>query len=245
MRAEVRIDTEIADAFEAYVKASRHADNLRRYRHVAEAEKVEATTAANEAREAWVAAEGQYKGWSRFFLVANTNGHIHRSMNCSTCNRWTVNGPSATQFRWLPTLSGLTEADAVEAHGGILCTVCFPSAPTEWTEGENKQVAAEKAARKLERERNKLPEVKKAKTKAELVSRKAYRITDLERRVARRDEELARGRDANAEYGGWIFSDGDSAEAELPKLRKQLARAEAALVELQAAADAAIAEAGL
>lgn len=72
-----------------------------------------------------------YDGWSRFFLVVNNNGHIHSSQYCSTCY-------DTTHFNWLPALSGLTEADAVEAHGAILCTVCFPSAPVEWTNGERK-----------------------------------------------------------------------------------------------------------
>lgn len=71
--------------------------------------------------------------WNRFFLVTNTNGHIHRSMHCSTCR-------ISTSFAWLPALSGLTEADAVEAHGPHLCTVCFPTAPVEWTVGEQKPV---------------------------------------------------------------------------------------------------------
>lgn len=64
--------------------------------------------------------------WNRFFLVHG--GHIHRSMDCSTCY-------PTTQFGWLPDLSGLTEADAVEAHGARLCSVCFPTAPIEWTVG--------------------------------------------------------------------------------------------------------------
>ena len=69
-----------------------------------------------------------YTGWSRFFLVTQANGHIHNSMGCSTCY-------PTTQFSWLPTLSGLTEADAVAEHGPRLCSVCFPSAPVEWTLG--------------------------------------------------------------------------------------------------------------
>lgn len=67
--------------------------------------------------------------WTRFFLVPG--GHIHRTLNCSTCNR----GRTMTDFRWLPALSGLSDADAVTAHGAILCTVCFPDAPVEWTNG--------------------------------------------------------------------------------------------------------------
>lgn len=77
--------------------------------------------------------EAQYTGWSRFFLVTNANGHIHSSMHCSTCH-------PTTSFAWLPTLSGLTEAEAVAEHGTILCSVCYPSAPVEWTVG--KQVEA-------------------------------------------------------------------------------------------------------
>ena len=84
-------------------------------------------------------------GWSRFFIVRASNGHIHSSMGCSTCNK---NG-RPTNFGWLPDLSGLNEKDAVDAHGAILCTVCFPSAPVEWTnhyEEQEKKKAAEKCS---------------------------------------------------------------------------------------------------
>lgn len=74
------------------------------------------------------------KPWSRFFLVtSSTGGHIHRSMNCSTCHL-------RTTYAWLPNLSGLTEKDAVAAHGPLLCTVCYPSAPLDWTRGLEKKV---------------------------------------------------------------------------------------------------------
>ena len=85
--------------------------------------------------------------WSRFFLVLNTNGHIHSSTSCSTCF-------VTTEFGWLPELSGLTEADAVEQQGEILCSVCFPSAPVEWTNGTSntdKAAKAEREAAKAER----------------------------------------------------------------------------------------------
>lgn len=64
--------------------------------------------------------------WSRFFLVTSSAGHIHSTMNCSTCR-------PTTEFAWLPTVSGLTEVEAVAEHGPMLCSVCFPSAPVEWT----------------------------------------------------------------------------------------------------------------
>lgn len=82
--------------------------------------------------------------WPRFFLVRNDGGHIHSSTRCSTC-RW------STQFAWLPALSGDTEADAVAAHGAILCTVCYPSAPVEHTGGISHATRDEKAARAAER----------------------------------------------------------------------------------------------
>lgn len=66
--------------------------------------------------------------WSRFFLVQNHGGHIHKDMYCSTCRPTTLYG-------WLPDLSGLTEKDAVEAHGPLLCSICYPTAPVEWTMG--------------------------------------------------------------------------------------------------------------
>ena len=67
--------------------------------------------------------------WTRFFLV--TAGHIHRTRSCSTCR-------ITTDFRWLPNLSGQSDADAVAEHGPLLCTVCFPDAPVEWTAGVNR-----------------------------------------------------------------------------------------------------------
>lgn len=82
-------------------------------------------------------------GWSRFFEVDANNGHIHRSMGCQTCNR----GHSRTRFGWHPELSGLTEADAVKKLGARLCTVCFPSAPVEWTNGHTSAAATKCAGR--------------------------------------------------------------------------------------------------
>ena len=85
------------------------------------------------------ALEDSYTGWSRFFLVTSSAGHIHSSMHCSTCR-------PTTTYGWLPELSDSTEAEAVAAHGQTLCSVCFPSAPVEWTTG--KKITAAQAARK-------------------------------------------------------------------------------------------------
>ena len=97
----------------------------------------EAGLLAEEKREIYEQAETEYGGWQRFFLVTNTNGHIHATRACQTCF-------TTTQFAWLPGLSGLTEADAVAEHGPRLCTVCFPTAPVEWTEGIKKDYCAGK-----------------------------------------------------------------------------------------------------
>lgn len=64
----------------------------------------------------------EYTGWTRFFLVE----HIHNSRSCHTLR-------PTTRIGWLPSVSGLTEAEAVKEHGATLCTVCFPSAPVELT----------------------------------------------------------------------------------------------------------------
>lgn len=65
--------------------------------------------------------------WSRFWLVCTSNGHIHRSTHCQTCNR----RGRPTGFALVPYLSGQTAADAVADLGPALCSVCFPEAPVE------------------------------------------------------------------------------------------------------------------
>lgn len=62
-------------------------------------------------------------GWSRYFLVTNANGHVHRELTCSTCY-------PDTQYAWLPSLSGCDERAMVGEWGEKACTVCFPNAPT-------------------------------------------------------------------------------------------------------------------
>jgi hypothetical protein len=71
-------------------------------------------------------------GWSRFFLVTSSDGHIHSSMNCSTCN-------PRTTYAWYPEFSGQTMAEAIAAwdergSAEVLCTTCFPDAPTPRTQ---------------------------------------------------------------------------------------------------------------
>ena len=69
-------------------------------------------------------------GWTRFWLVVSSSGHIHSSTACHTCNK----GKQATEFALTYHLSGETAERAVEVFGPALCTVCFPDAPVEMTE---------------------------------------------------------------------------------------------------------------
>lgn len=74
--------------------------------------------------------EKHYRGWQRFFLVTSSAGLVHRDMNCPTCNK----GRQATTFALLPSLSGQTIGDLVAVLGPVLCSVCWPEAPVEWTD---------------------------------------------------------------------------------------------------------------
>lgn len=99
----------------------------------------EAVTARNQAVYEYHQLNDLYTGWSRFFLVTSSKGHIHSSMHCSTCR-------PTTGYGWLPHLSGRTEADCVEEFGAALCTVCYPSAPVEWVGGFISKADAERRA---------------------------------------------------------------------------------------------------
>lgn len=59
-------------------------------------------------------------GWTRYFRVANANGHVHTSTACRTTY-------PTTQWNWPTGLSGGTDADVVDAAGALTCLTCFPS----------------------------------------------------------------------------------------------------------------------
>jgi hypothetical protein len=103
----------------------------------AQVEKHTADLAAIREQEKPLEALYNAQPWSRFFLCNAHGGHIHSTLSCSTTF-------ASTAFSWLPSLSGLTEAEAVEEYGAILCTVCYPSAPVEWTGGVNKKGSGSK-----------------------------------------------------------------------------------------------------
>jgi len=55
----------------------------------------------------------------------------------------TVRSPSSHGYPTSPV--GQTEAEAVAAHGAVLCTVCWPTAPTHWTNAYDLAASAKKA----------------------------------------------------------------------------------------------------
>lgn len=88
-----------------------------------------AETALGEAEAACQECESEYdsRPWSRYWLVVSSDGHIHRSCHCSTCNK----GKNRTQFALAAYLSGQDVQAAVADLGPALCSVCFPEAPVE------------------------------------------------------------------------------------------------------------------
>lgn len=131
-----------AEAFNAQVRVAQAKKNVAWYekesafyqeRYLPEAKErlARAIAAFDAAIRALDAHEDGYKGWKRYFLVVSSAGLIHASQHCHTCNK----GRSATQFALLPSMSGLNDVEAlVDAVGAALCSVCFPEAPTSWTD---------------------------------------------------------------------------------------------------------------
>lgn len=64
-------------------------------------------------------------GWPRAFLASSSDGHVHSTTQCSTCNK----GAAPTSFQWMTDYSGQGENQIVEAAGWRACTVCYPTAP--------------------------------------------------------------------------------------------------------------------
>ena len=110
--------------------------------------------------------------WTRAFLVINSNGHVHKSLNCSTCF-------PTTRYQWLVQYSNDNEKAIVEDAGQDACTVCYPSAPAEVLNRPSRIVTADKiakAAAKAEREAKKAAKIAKAKADAPTASGEPLRI---------------------------------------------------------------------
>lgn len=118
--------------------------------------KQDEVNAALEAKNDEIAeAEQLYTGWSRFFLVTSSNGHIHSSTHCKTCR-------VTTTYGWMPHLSGKGMSEAIEFFGPAaecLCSVCFPDAPVARLDGNLTQKQTDALLR------GETPEAKPANTK--------------------------------------------------------------------------------
>jgi hypothetical protein len=92
--------------------------------------------------------EKLYTGWTRAFIVANANGHIHSSMSCTTCF-------DSTRFIWLPNLSGEDRMKIAELAGEAACSICYPDAPSEYFLRKSQLEDPEKTRAREEREAKK------------------------------------------------------------------------------------------
>ena len=104
--------------------------------------------------------------WTRAFLVINSNGHVHKTIDCSTCF-------DTTRFQWLVQYSNDDENTIVEDAGQDACTVCYPSAPAEVLNRPSRIVTADKIAKaqaKAEREAKKAERIAKEKANAPTAS---------------------------------------------------------------------------
>jgi len=104
--------------------------------------------------------------WTRAFLVINSNGHVHSSMDCNTCF-------PTTRYQWLVQYSNDDEKTIVEDAGQDACTICYPSAPAEVLNRPSRIVTADKIAKaqaKAEREAKKAEKIAKEKANAPTAS---------------------------------------------------------------------------
>lgn len=181
----VEIDTELAEINARFYAKMRDVHLSRRYLEAAEANRADAEKrgradlvnyddkniahykakvaehlkAALEISKEGAPHDAEFKrrgGWFRAWLVDNTSGHIHSSMECSTCY------PS-TEFVWLPEYSGRTEPELITDARSMACTICFPDAPVDTRPGLIEAPARKAAREQREAEKAVRDAAKKAK----------------------------------------------------------------------------------
>lgn len=154
----VEIDTELAKLYyeqaKAQVQMDQYAelalrkrqgekhDSAREY----EAKAQQLAGALNALEEIIRPLEAEYarRPWTRFWLVTNSNGHVHHTTHCDTCF-------ANTSFAWLTQCSGLSNDELVELAGEKACTVCFPNAPVDVLKRASKLTTPEQEARRREK----------------------------------------------------------------------------------------------
>lgn len=143
-QAEARADAEGAERYEGQL------DYLRSQVAGTEDKIAEAEAALDAIRALRLPHEQEYRArgqWTRAFLATSAGGHVHSSMNCSTCN----NGLAPTKFAWLTEFSGMDEADIIDAAGSDCCTVCYPDAPVESLARPRRMFSPEEKAKQADR----------------------------------------------------------------------------------------------
>ena len=132
-----------------YTRASRYSSEESKVRTIAECNtKIDAFIEKSKpllTRQAELNAEFKSAGgWNRAFLVINSNGHAHKNTWCSTCF-------DSTTFQWMTDYSNDDEMTIVEAAGEIACTVCYPTAPSEFLNKPTKMISREQEAKNAAR----------------------------------------------------------------------------------------------
>lgn len=140
--------------------AARYQESVDSYHRDAEAaeSKIRDIKAEIEPFEAEYARRGR---WTRAFLVTNGNGHVHKTMGCSTCR-------PTTRFAWLTDYSAHKEAEIVGDAGERACTVCYPSAPVDVLARATKIFTPDEKAK----------QAKRAEQEAKRAAKKAKAVTD-------------------------------------------------------------------
>lgn len=96
-------------------------------------------------------------GWTRYYMVDNSNGHLHTNTSCR-------NTYASTQWHQMVAMSGLTRAEAVELGGKISCLTCFPGFREEIEKGRLPKI--ESPRQQATREEREAREAKAAELKA-------------------------------------------------------------------------------
>jgi hypothetical protein len=139
---------------------NRHASEADTANYLKQAEKYDAKAEALHVQYRTVMAEAnpfhvEYasRPWTRAWIVTSSDGHVHNTQSCSTCNKTYLKADGTysapTRFGWLPQVSGLDEATIVDLAGEAACTVCYPTAPAASLLQPNLLDTAERAALKV------------------------------------------------------------------------------------------------
>jgi hypothetical protein len=107
--------------------------------------------------------------WNRYYLVTNTNGHVHTSTRCRTCF-------VTTQFAWLTEQSGMSHDDLTDLAGELSCAECFPNLPPEIMAKKTRIEDPAKRKTRLEREAAKAERDAKKLAKALLPDGSTLRV---------------------------------------------------------------------